>query len=207
MPFFYLANKNQVNLFGVSSFFLNFAEINIVSMKKFKLTTVLGSTTLQNCVSLIGGGKSLCSLLVVLAVFFSICISSCTSDDSEEEGQPTATRVSDLNAILVSHDWEVTEASSLSGIASFNVLNGRTHCKFSYNTISFSREEMQYSLNGTPKGTTTVPAGEYSYAVKEGVITIDNQIFVISIINDDSLVLLNEGWKVVLKGKVEGMGL
>ena len=66
---------------------------------------------------------------------------------------------------------------------------------------------MQYSLNGTPKGTTTVPAGEYSYAVKEGVITIDNQIFVISIINDDSLVLLNEGWKVVLKGKVEGMGL
>ena len=60
---------------------------------------------------------------------------------------------------------------------------------------------MQYSLNGTPKGILTVPAGEYSYAVKEGVITIDNQIFVISIINDDSLVLRNEGWKVVLKSK------
>ena len=149
----------------------------------------------------IGGGKSLNSLLIVLAVFFIFGLSSCSSDDSIEEAEPTATRASDLNALLVSHDWEVTEASSLSGIASFNVLNGRTHCKFSYNTISFSREEMQYSLNGTPKGTTTVPAGEYSYAVKEGVITIDNQIFVISIINDDSLVLRNEGWKVVLKSK------
>lgn len=172
-------------------------------MKKFKLTTVLGSTTLQNCVSLIGGGKSLCSLLVVLAVFFSICISSCTSDDSEEEGQPTATRVSDLNAILVSHDWEVTEASSLSGIASFNVLNGRTHCKFSYNTISFSREEMQYSFDGTSEGTKIVPAGEYSYVVKEGTITIDNQIFNVNIISDNSLVLQNEGWKVVLVGEGE----
>ena len=59
---------------------------------------------------------------------------------------------------------------------------------------------MQYSLNGTPKGTTTVPAGEYSYAVKEGVITIDNHFFAISIINDDSLVLRNEGWKVDEQG-------
>ena len=60
---------------------------------------------------------------------------------------------------------------------------------------------MQYSLNGTPKGTKIVPAGEYSYVVKEGTITIDNQIFTVSIINDDSLVLRNEGWKVVLKSK------
>ena len=62
---------------------------------------------------------------------------------------------------------------------------------------------MQYSLNGTPKGILTVPAGEYSYAVKEGVITIDNHFFAISIINDDSLVLRNEGWKVVLVGEGE----
>ena len=80
MPFFYLANKNQVNLFGVSSFFLNFAEINFDSMKSwlcrpflamaefsnkfelcsfgltktFKLTSVLGSTALQNSASVIG---------------------------------------------------------------------------------------------------------------------------------------------------------
>ena len=39
MPFFFLANKKQVNLFGVSSFFLNFAAINIVSMKKLALPT------------------------------------------------------------------------------------------------------------------------------------------------------------------------
>ena len=57
---------------------------------------------------------------------------------------------------------------------------------------------MQYSLNGTPKGTTTVPAGEYTYAVKEGVITIDNNTFSVTTINDNSLVLRNEGWKVVL---------
>ena len=60
---------------------------------------------------------------------------------------------------------------------------------------------MQYSFDGTSEGTTTVPAGEYSYAVKEGTITIDNQIFTVNITNDDSLVLRNEGWKVVLKGK------
>ena len=41
-------------------------------MKKFKLISVLGSTALQNSASVIGEGKSLCSLLVVLAVFFSI---------------------------------------------------------------------------------------------------------------------------------------
>ena len=170
-------------------------------MNMHNYTSVSDSMTLRFCPKPIGGGKSLNSLLIVLAVFLIFGISSCSSDDSIEEAEPTATRVSDLNALLVSHDWEVTEASSLSGIASFNVLNGRTHCKFSYNTISFSREEMQYSLNGTPKGTTTVPAGEYSYAVKEGVITIDNNFFAISIINDDSLVLRNEGWKIVLKSK------
>ena len=43
--------------------------------------------------------------------------------------------------------------------------------------------------------------------MKEGTITIDNQIFTVSIINDDSLVLQNEGWKIVLKGKEEGRGL
>ena len=62
---------------------------------------------------------------------------------------------------------------------------------------------MQYSLNGTPKGTTTVPAGEYSYAVKEGVITIDNNTFSVTTINDNSLVLRNEGWKIVLVGEGE----
>ena len=66
---------------------------------------------------------------------------------------------------------------------------------------------MQYSLNGTPKGTTTVPAGEYSYAVKEGVITIDNNTFSVTTINDNSLVLRNEGWKIVLVGKEEGRGI
>ena len=59
---------------------------------------------------------------------------------------------------------------------------------------------MQYSFNGTSEGTKIVPAGEYSYAVKEGTITIDNQIFTVSIINDDSLVLRNEGWKVDEQG-------
>ena len=56
MPFFYLANKNQVNLFGVSSFFLNFAEINFDSMKKYNYTSVLGSTALRNSASVIGEG-------------------------------------------------------------------------------------------------------------------------------------------------------
>ena len=162
-------------------------------MKMHNYTSVSDSMAQRFCPKPIGGGKSLNSLLIVLAVFLIFGFYSCSSTDSEEEGQPTATRASDLNALLVSHDWEVTEASSLSGIASFNVLNGRTHCKFSYNTISFSREEMQYSFDGTSEGTKIVPAGEYSYAVKEGTITIDNQIFTVSIINDDSLVLLNEG--------------
>ena len=105
-------------------------------MKMHNYTSVSGSTAQRFCASLIGGGKSLNSLLIVLAVFLFFGFSSCSSDDSIEEAEPAATRVSDLNALLVSHDWEVTEASSLSGIASFNVLNGRTHCKFSYNTIS-----------------------------------------------------------------------
>ena len=172
-------------------------------MNMHNYTSVSDSMAQRFCASLIGGGKSLNSLLIVLAVFFIFGLSSCSSDDSIEEAEQTATRVSDLNALLVSHDWAVTEASSPSGIASFNVLNGRTHCKFSYNTISFSREEMQYSLNGTPKGTTTVPAGEYSYAVKEGVITIDNNTFSVTTINDNSLVLRNEGWKIVLVGEGE----
>ena len=83
------------------------------------------------------------------------------------------------------------------------MLNGRTYCQFSYNKVSFTKEVIQYSFDGTSEGTKIVPAGEYSYAVKEGTITIDNKIFTVSIINDDSLVLRNEGWKVVLisKGK------
>ena len=52
----------------------------------------------------IGGGKSLNSLLIVLAVFFIFGLSSCSSDDSIEEAEPTATRASDLNALLVSQD-------------------------------------------------------------------------------------------------------
>ena len=83
------------------------------------------------------------------------------------------------------------------------MLNGRTYCQFSYNKASFTKEVIQYSFDGTPEGTKIVPAGEYSYVVKEGTITIDNQIFTVSIINDDSLVLRNEGWKVVLKSKEE----
>ena len=176
-------------------------------MKMHNYTSVSDSMAQRFCPKPIGGGKSLNSLLIVLAVFLIFGFSSCSSDDSIEEAEPTATRVSDLNALLVSHDWEVTEASSLSGIASFNVLNGRTHCKFSYNTISFSREEMQYSFDGTSEGTKIVPAGEYSYVVKEGTITIDNQIFNVNIISDNSLVLQNEGWKIVLVGKEEGRGL
>ena len=152
-------------------------------------------------------GKSLNSLLIILAVFLIFGISSCSSDDSVEEEEPTATRASDLNALLVSHDWEVTEASSIIGLATCDMLNGRTYCQFSYNKVSFTKEVIQYSFDGTSEGTKIVPAGEYSYAVKEGTITIDNQIFTVSIINDDSLVLRNEGWKVVLKGKEEGRGL
>ena len=170
-------------------------------MNMHNYTSVSDSMAQRFSASLIGGGKSLNSLLIVLAVFLIFGFSSCSSDDSVEGEELTSTRVSDLNALLVSHDWEVTEASSLSGIASFNVLNGRTYCQFSYNKVSFTKEVIQYSFDGTSEGTKIVPAGEYSYAVKEGVITIDNQIFVISIINDDSLVLQNEGWKVVLKSK------
>ena len=83
------------------------------------------------------------------------------------------------------------------------MLNGRTYCQFSYNKVSFTKEVIQYSFDGTSEGTKIVPAGEYSYAVKEGNITIDNQIFTVSIINDDSLVLQNEGWKIVLIRKGE----
>ena len=170
-------------------------------MKKHNYASVSDSMALRFSVSQIGRGKSLNSLFIVLAVFLIFGISSCSSDDSIEEAEPTATRASDLNALLVSHDWEVTEASSIIGLATCDMLNGRTYCQFSYNKVSFSKEVIQYSFDGTSEGTKIVPAGEYSYAVKEGNITIDNKIFTVSIINDDSLVLRNEGWKVVLKGK------
>ena len=169
-------------------------------MKKHNYASVSDSMAQRFSVSQIARGKSLNSLLIVLAVFLIFGFSSCTSDDSVEE-ELTSTRVSDLNALLVSHDWEVTEASSIIGLATCNMLNGRTYCQFSYNKVSFTQEVLQYSLDGTSEGTKIVPAGEYSYAVKEGTITIDNQIFTVSIINDNSLVLRNEGWKVVLKGK------
>ena len=172
-------------------------------MNMHNYTSVSDSIVQRFCASLIGGGKSLNSLLIVLAVFLFFGFSSCSSDDSIEEAEPTATRASDLNALLVSHDWEVTEASSIIGLATCDMLNGRTYCQFSYNKVSFTKEVIQYSFNGTSEGTKIVPAGEYSYAVKEGNITIDNKIFKVSIINDDSLVLRNEGWKIVLisKGK------
>ena len=172
-------------------------------MKMHNYTSVSDSMIQRFSASQIGGGKSLNSLLIGLAVFLIFGISSCSSDDSIEEAEPTATRASDLNALLVSHDWEVTEASSIIGLATCDMLNGRTYCQFSYNKVSFTKEVIQYSFNGTSEGTKIVPAGEYSYAVKEGNITIDNKIFKVSIINDDSLVLRNEGWKIVLisKGK------
>ena len=170
-------------------------------MKKHNYTSVSDSMAQRFNVSQIGRGKSLNSLLIVLAVFLIFGFSSCSSDDSIEEEELTSTRVSDLNALLVSHDWEVTEAKSIIGLANCDMLNGRTFCQFSYNKVTFTQEVLQISLDGTSEGTKIVPAGEYSYAVKEGTITIDNQIFTVSIINDDSLVLRNEGWKVVLKGK------
>ena len=170
-------------------------------MKKHNYASVSDSMALRFSVSQIGRGKSLNSLLIILAVFLIFGFSSCSSDDSIEEAEPTSTRASDLNALLVSHDWEVTEASSIIGLATFDMLNGRTYCQFSYNKVSFTKEVIQYSFDGTSEGTKIVPAGEYSYAVKKGNITIDNQIFTVSIINDDSLVLRNEGWKVVLKSK------
>ena len=170
-------------------------------MKMHNYTSVSDSMAQRFCPKPIGGGKSLNSLLIILAVFLIFGFSSCSSDDSIEEAEPTATRASDLNALLVSHDWEVTEASSIIGLATCDMLNGRTYCQFSYNKVSFTKEVIQYSFDGTPEGTKIVPAGEYSYAVKEGTITIDNKIFTVSIINDDSLVLQNEGWKVVLKSK------
>ena len=173
-------------------------------MKKYNFTSVSGSTALRFCASLIGGGKSLNSLLIILAVFFIFGLSSCSSDDSIVEAEPTSTRVSDINALLVSHDWEVTEASVRSGLTAFDILSGRTYCHFSYNTAKFSREEISYTLSGTPEGIKTVPAGEYVYAVKEGTITIDNQIFTVSAFNNDTtLVLENEGCKLVLVRKEE----
>lgn len=176
-------------------------------MNKPIYTSVIGSMAQRFCTSLIGGGKLLNPLLV-LAVFFIFGLSSCSSDDSIEEAETTSTRVSDINALLVSHDWEVTEASVRSGLTAFDILNGRTYCHFSYNTAKFSREEISYTLNGTPEGIVTVPAGEYVYAVKEGTITIDNQIFTVSAFNNDTtLVLENEGCKLVLVGKEEGRGL
>ena len=143
-------------------------------------TSVSDSMAQRFCPKLLGGGKSLYSLLIVLAVFLIFGFSSCSSDDSVEGEELTSTRISDLNALLVSHDWEVTEASSIIGLATCDMLNGRTYCQFSYNKVSFTQEVLQYSFDGTSEGTKIVPAGEYSYAVKEGNITIDNQIFTVS---------------------------
>ena len=121
-------------------------------MKMHNYTSVSDSIVQRFRSKPIGGGKSLNSLLIVLAVFFIFGLSSCSSDDSIEEAEPTATRASDLNALLVSHDWEVTEASVRSGLTAFDILNGRTYCHFSYNTAKFSREEISYTLSGTPEG-------------------------------------------------------
>ena len=105
--FFAFSIKNQVILFGVSCFFLNFAAINFDSMKKLALPTFsrhgrvfkqvwtlliwlnenvqinirIGQHgTAEQCEPYKGGGKSLNSLLVVFAVFFDlICFHSiCT---------------------------------------------------------------------------------------------------------------------------------
>ena len=49
-------------------------------------------------------------------------------------------------------DWEVTEASVRSRLTAYDILSGRTYCHFSYNTAKFSREEISYTLSGTPEG-------------------------------------------------------
>ena len=54
-------------------------------MNMHNYTSVSHSMTQRFCASLIGGGKSLNSLLIVLAVFFIFGLSSCSSDDSIEE--------------------------------------------------------------------------------------------------------------------------
>ena len=63
-------------------------------MKMYNFTSVSGSTALRFCKNLTGVGKSLNSLLIVLAVFFIFGLSSCSSDDSIEEAEPSSTRVS-----------------------------------------------------------------------------------------------------------------
>lgn len=144
-------------------------------------------------------------MLVVLFVFTApLALSSCSSND-EEEDSPAS---SDYQSLLTAHDWQITSANQrLSGFM-IDMKEADTYCHFTPDSIVFSEGETVNYFEDEGKVTKSEyrisPISRQPYYINGDEIKIDNHIFKITINQsaaDSSLILENEEWELVLKNE------
>ncbi len=135
------------------------------------------------------------------AVFFaSLCVlASCSAD----EGDAPASPQSDYSLLLPHRDWEVTTAAQrVTPTVAVDVRETETHCRFTGDSVRFSLVglSVHFDADGTvTQSVDTVPYAAYPYTLHADRIQIDTQLFTITPTPDSTLVLENDGWRLVLR--------
>lgn len=144
-------------------------------------------------------------MLVVLFVFTApLALSSCSSNDEEEDAPATT----DYQSLLTAHDWEITTANKLLSGFKIDMKEADTYCHFTPDSIVFSEGEMVNYFEDEGKVTKSEyqisPISRLPYYINGDKIKIDNNIFTIiknQSAADSSLILENEEWELVLKNE------
>lgn len=147
----------------------------------------------------------LLAMLLVLFVFSgALSLTSCSSNDDDEQTVPQV----DYQALLTAHEWEITTAKqSLGAFWTDALLADAYYCQLSADSIIFSEANVvnNFDYEGNVKSEYEItPCGKYPYAVKGDEIKIGNQTFIIKhnqSTTDSSFILQNEEWMLVLKKK------
>ena len=145
-------------------------------------------------------------LVVLFAFTAAFSLSSCSSDNNEEEDSPIP---ADYRSLLTANDWEITMAAQrLKGFL-IDQKEADLYCHFSTDSVFFSEGAMVNYFDY--EGKVTKSQYEYSsiggapYFIKGNQIKIENETFTISNYNQSqdasSLILENEEWELVLKKK------
>ncbi len=146
---------------------------------------------------------SLVRAMAVVPFMFlaTFALSSCSSDGEEEKEVSPST---DYKALLTAHEWEIASAGQRIGGFFVDVKEADAFCRVTADSIYFSQGEETNYFDGEGHIKTRyeiTPCGSYAYSMKGEEIKISDQTFNINSATDSTLVLMNEGWKLVLKNK------
>ena len=146
-------------------------------------------------------GRLSSSVWAMAAVFFVSLplLAAC----SAEEGDAPQDTPADYSLLLQGRDWEViTAARRVTPVVAVDVRDTETHCRFEGDSVRFSLVGL--SIHFEADGTSvhhidTVPYAAYPYTLRADRIQIDTQYFTITPAQASTLVLENEGWRLVLE--------